>query len=185
VSVLVAVTIAGCTSATTTPKNVQASGPTPGISASTLSAGDRAWLAQAHQTNMAEIAAGNMAKQKGSASVRQLGARLVADHMRLDQALQATAISQGVEVPSALTSQQTALAAQYAQASGSAFDRLFVTTQATAHAQAMQATQAEIAQGSDSTVVAAARAAEPVIEAHMSLLQEAAQTLHVPLPSMS
>jgi predicted outer membrane protein len=143
-------------------------------------------LIQAHQINVAEISAGGLARQKGaSAIVRDLGTRLVTDHMKLDQTLKATATAQGVELPEALTSQQQALAAQYANASGSAFDRLFVTTQAAGHAQAMQATQAEIAAGKDSTVVAIARSALPVIESHMSLLEQAAGSLHVPLPSMS
>src|SRR3979490_1027121 len=64
------------------------------------SAQDTLFFQQAHQANLAEIAAGNLAIQKGaSQQVRDLGARFVTDHTNLDQGLQQAAATLGVALP--------------------------------------------------------------------------------------
>jgi putative membrane protein len=142
---------------------------------------DSSYLKAAHQGNLAEIAGGQLAQQKASSQeVKDLGARFVADHTKLDAALQSTASALNVTLPSAPNPQQQALAARYRAASGSAFDTLFVSTQTDAHMGAMQLGQTEIAQGSDPQVKKAAQSAAPVIAAHQRLLSEAARALGIP-----
>jgi putative membrane protein len=61
------------------------------------SAQDTRFLRAAHQSNLAEIATGQLAQQKATnPTVRDLGARFVTDHTPLDQALQQTAAALGV-----------------------------------------------------------------------------------------
>ncbi|MBL7261169.1 DUF4142 domain-containing protein [Paractinoplanes lichenicola] len=72
---------------------------------------DASYLKAAHQSNLAEIAGGKIAQQKGtSEQVKNLGARFIADHTKLDTALRQTAEGLGVELPSAPNSEQQALA---------------------------------------------------------------------------
>jgi putative membrane protein len=142
---------------------------------------DSTYLKAAHQSNLAEIAGGKLAQQKGdSQQVKDLGARFVTDHTKLDSALQDTASALGVDLPSAPNSAQQALAKRYQAASGSSFDALFVSTQMDAHMAAMTLGQKEIDQGSDSSVVKAAQSAAPIIAKHHTLLRDAASDLGLP-----
>jgi predicted outer membrane protein len=188
-ALLCVLTVAACVngSAPTHTRTAEPSGPASLLQANPISIQDRAYLQQAHQTNLAEIAAGTMAEQKGnSAAVKDLGKRLVTDHTNLDQTLQKAASAEGVELPTSPNAQQQTLAQQYGTATGSAFDRLFVTTQLTGHMQAMQAGQTEIADGMASPVKLAARAAAPIVAAHAALLDQTAKALNLPLaPSPS
>lgn len=157
----------------------------------TPSAQDSRFLQQAHQTNLAEIAAGRLAQQKGnSQTVKNLGAKFVTDHTRLDHALQQVAQSLSVSLPSAPTSDQQAVANRLKTLSGAQFDNLFVTSQFAGHTQAMQAGQTEIAKGSDPRAIKVASDSAPVIESHHQALLAAAKQLGIrltatPVPTAS
>jgi predicted outer membrane protein len=152
----------------------------------TPSAQDTQFLQQAHQTNTAEIAAGHLAQQKGkSQTVKNLGAKFVTDHTKLDQSLQSVANSLGVSLPTTPNSDQQAVQNQLKNRSGTQFDNLFVTSQFVGHTQAMQAAQTEIANGSDPKVVKLATDSLPVIESHHQALQAAAKQLGIPLPTVT
>jgi putative membrane protein len=147
-----------------------------------VSAQDALYLRQAHQTNLAEIAAGKLAQQKGnSQTVKNLGTKFVTDHTILDQALKPVAQTLGVSLPQALNAHQQAVVSRLKAASGPQFDTLFVTTQLGGHAQAMQAGQTEITSGTNPQVVKLARQAAPVIASHHRALEAAAKTLGIPL----
>jgi putative membrane protein len=154
----------------------------PGTAAHAAPSGqDSSYLKAAHQSNLAEIAGGHLAEQKGqSQQVKNLGARFVADHTKLDNALRQTASSLGVSLPGAPDAQQQAVAARYKAASAADFDTLFISTQMDAHAAAMAAGQKEISNGSDAQVKKAAQTAAPVIASHHSALDAAARALGVP-----
>jgi len=142
---------------------------------------DVTYLKAAHQSNLAEIAGGRIAQQKGnSQQVKDLGARFVADHTKLDAALRQTASALDVDLPSAPNAQQRAVAAKYRATSGSAFDALFVSTQMDSHMAAMNLGQKEISQGGDAQAKKVAQSAAPVIASHHSALEDAARSLGVP-----
>jgi putative membrane protein len=142
---------------------------------------DAAYLKAAHQSNLAEIAGGKIAQQKGdSEAVKDLGARFVADHTKLDSAVRQTASNLGVDLPSAPNAEQQALAARYQAASGDDFDALFVSTQMDAHMKAMALGRTEIADGSDAAAKKVAQNAAPVIMSHHEALDSAAKDLGIP-----
>lgn len=144
------------------------------------SAQDTQFLQAAHQSSLAEIAAGQLAQNKGiSQQVKDLGTRFVADHTKLDQGLQATASTLGVSLPSTPNPTQQSVQAQLEAASGSQFDAQFITTQLEAHTLAMQLGETELAQGSDPAAKQVAQDAAPVIAAHHQALEQAAQDLGV------
>jgi putative membrane protein len=142
---------------------------------------DAAYLKAAHQSNLAEIAGGRIAQQKGnSQQVKDLGARFVADHTKLDASLRQTASALNVDLPSKPNAQQQAVAAKYGATSGSGFDSLFVSTQMDAHMAAMNLGQQELSAGADDQAKKVARSAAPVIASHHRALEDAARSLGVP-----
>jgi putative membrane protein len=145
---------------------------------SEASAQDAAFLQAAHQSNLAEIAAGHIAERKGTdQEIRRIGARLVHDHKILDSAVIATAAILGVTLPSAPDAAQQALAARYRAVPSAGFDALYVTTQLSGHRAAMRAGKTEVATGSDPRARKVAIDAAPVIAAHGKALRAAEQGL--------
>jgi putative membrane protein len=149
-----------------------------GAGAAAPSQQDRAFLVAAHQSNLAEIAAGKAAQQKATTSaVRAHGQLFITDHTRLDANLRKVAAALGVRLPGAPSpAQQAALAAVSAK-SGAAFDRAWLDSQLTAHRAALRDGNTELAQGSDAQAKGVAAAAAPVVKNHLSML---AQTAGVP-----
>lgn len=142
---------------------------------------DTTFLQAAHQSNLAEIASGNLAQEKAeSQQVKELGARWVEDHTRLDTAVQETAEALGVELPEAPNAEQRALARRYEAASGREFDALWIPTQMDSHMKSMRLGQTELAEGQDEQAKKVAQDAAPVVASHHELLEEAASEIGVP-----
>ncbi|MDM7831602.1 DUF4142 domain-containing protein [Cellulomonas edaphi] len=139
------------------------------------SAEDSAWLVEAHQRNLAEIASGAAAVELASApAVRELGRMVEADHRTLDTDLQSVATELAVVLPSEpREDQRTSLAALRAIRTEE-FDRAWVASQITAHRAALEAASARAASGGDPAVVALADAAAPVVQHHLRALEAAA-----------
>jgi putative membrane protein len=148
-----------------------------------VSTQDAHFLEQAHQANLAEIKAGQLAQNPGhSQAVQSIGESLITDHGMLDGAIQRTAAGLNVTLPNAPNAQQQAIAAKLQQAEGRAFDELFITTQLAGHAAVMAAIKTEQAKGSDQAVIAAATSAAPVVTGHQQMLRVAASQLGIPTP---
>lgn len=139
---------------------------------SATSAQDRAFMTTIHQGNLAEIAAGGAAERQGaSAGVRAMGARLIADHSRLDANLRALAASLNVPLPTTPSAAQQQELARIEALSGSAFDQAWISSQITGHENALAAIRQEITQGENPQVIQAARTAEPVVLRHLRMLR--------------
>lgn len=146
-----------------------------------VSGQDTTWMQAAHQSNLAEIAAGQAAQQSASsAQVKQLGAMFVQDHTRFDAQLTQAAQQLGVQLPSAPTPQQQQALAAVQQKTGQAFDAAWISTQIAGHLTTIAATQRELQGGSDATVLGLARAATPVIQHHLTELQDLARQMGLP-----
>ncbi|WP_433167068.1 DUF4142 domain-containing protein [Kribbella sp. CA-247076] len=146
-----------------------------------LSPTDRAFLAGAHQSNLAEIATGKLAQAKGqSAEVKELGAMLVADHTALDAALREVAASVRVSLPATPNAEQRAMQAQLSKASGEEFDAMFVAGQLKGHAAAMALGEKELSNGTDASVKKAAADSAPVIMKHHEMFMAQAKAMGLP-----
>jgi putative membrane protein len=119
-----------------------------GSAAAAPSTQDTAWMVAAHQSNLAEIAAGNAAVAQGtSAGVKRLGAMFVEMHTKLDADLTSAASTLNVQLPtSPSAAQQQQLAAVTAK-SGADFDTAWLAQQTAAHQDTLQATKTETATG--------------------------------------
>ncbi|GAB3861700.1 hypothetical protein GCM10029963_66610 [Micromonospora andamanensis] len=147
---------------------------------------DTQYLQAVHQVNLYEIAAGELAQEKGqNQQVKELGQQFVTDHTELDQSVQDLAGQLNVELPSEPTTDQQTALDQLNNASGEEFDRLWVTQSLAGHVQAIQATQTEISQGTEPQVVQLAQTALPVLQAHYDALVMLAEELGIPVPETS
>jgi putative membrane protein len=132
---------------------------------------DTAFLQAVHQADLAEIAAGGIAKQRGvSPRVRALGARFIRDHKAIDARLTKVARAAGVTLPDTPTAAELKLTKKYQSVPAASFDRLYLRTQLAAHAEAMAAGQAELATGQDQRVKRLVRFAAPLVKAHHDAL---------------
>jgi putative membrane protein len=142
---------------------------------------DSTWMAAAHQSNLAEIAAGQAAVAQGtSTDVKSLGQMFIDMHTQLDAELTAAAGQLGVTLPEAPTpSQQQSLERVKAE-TGAAFDAAWIADQIASHQTSLTATQTEISTGTDPTVTALATKAAPVVQQHLTALQQAASAAGSP-----
>ncbi|WFE57228.1 DUF4142 domain-containing protein [Micromonospora sp. WMMD712] len=160
--------------------------PAAAAQAAQPSTQDSQYLQALHQVNLAEIESGNLAQQKGqNQQVKDLGAQFVTDHTQLDQTVQDTAQQLNVKLPGAPTADQQKVINKLKKLSGAEFDKAWVTAELAGHVQAIQATQTEISQGTEQSVVQLAQNALPVLQAHYDALVALAQTLGVPVPQTS
>ncbi len=152
-----------------------------GPAAAALNAQDRTWLVAAHQSNLAEIAAGTSAQSRATTSdVKNLGAMFVRMHTELDNALKPVAQQLGVALPSTPTADQQAQLARVEANSGQAYDTAWIAQQIASHQATLAATQRELAGGSDPAVLQLARNATPVVQQHLTELRAAAAKYGVP-----
>jgi putative membrane protein len=142
---------------------------------------DTTWVKAAHQSNLAEIAAGQAAQQSATNDdVKNLGAMFVQMHTQLDDSLKSAAQKLDINLPDAPTAQQQQQLATVKQKSGQAFDTAWIAQQIGSHSTTLAATQKELKSGSDDQVLQLAKTATPVVQQHLDELRTAAQKYGVP-----
>lgn len=147
---------------------------------------DTQYLQSMHQVNLYEIAAGELAQKKGqNQEVKNLAQQFVTDHTELDNSVKNLASQLNVQLPNEPTTDQRAALDQLNNASGEEFDRLWVTQALNNTLQAIQLTQTEISQGTETQVVQLAQTALPVLQAHNDALVQLAEQLGIPVPQAS
>ncbi|MEW2412846.1 DUF4142 domain-containing protein [Streptomyces sp. NPDC046866] len=134
---------------------------------------DTAFVTAAHQGNLAEIAAGQDAQKNAMTScVKDVGAKLVTDHQKLDADLKALAAKGGMALPSAPTAaQQQQLKDVQKKAGTAGYDSAWLALQETAHTQTLALIDHQIGSGSDMAVTAAAKKARPVVAMHLDMVR--------------
>ncbi|GAA4593175.1 hypothetical protein GCM10023194_56820 [Planotetraspora phitsanulokensis] len=133
---------------------------------------DRTFLLEAHQGNLAEIKAGQLAqKQATTEAVRGMGARLIRDHEALDDEVRRVADKVGVTLPDEPSNEQQAALEQVSDKKGAEFDRAWTASQITGHRKTLAAVATELSNGSSEQVKQLARDAKPVVQEHLDLLE--------------
>jgi putative membrane protein len=141
-----------------------------------VSRGDRAWIAAAHEADLAEIQAGQFAESNGSnPTIRRAGAMLVHDHQAFDTKLISVAGKLKLSLPTSMTAHQTQIGDELSGEQGAEFDHTFIAAMLTGHDILIAATRKEIAHGSSPAVVALASQALPVLLKHLKMMQAAAR----------
>jgi putative membrane protein len=149
--------------------------PMPGAmmgQAGQVTAGERAFVVAAAQGNVAEIRAGELARQRTTSQpVRQFAQRMINDHTRANQELMQIASRHGITPPSTPDPADQAAYQTLQQLSGTAFDRQYLEQQYGGHVtqHAMYETAADRSQTPD--IRAYAQRTAPIIQQHIEMLR--------------
>ncbi len=135
---------------------------------------DRTFLVKAHQGNLTEIQAGKLAEEKATVpGIREIAAKLINDHTKMDENVTRVAQQVGVELPQAPSAEQRALLKDLAVQSSVGFNRSWLAAQIAGHRQSLSNGAKELADGSSDEVKQLARDAKPIVQMHLKLLEEA------------
>ena len=95
--------------------------------ATTLAAGDKAFVKEAAIGGMAEVDLGTLAKEKASnPDVKQFGDRMVTDHSKANDELKQWAQQKNVTLPAEIDAKHKATHERLAKLSGAAFDKAYM-----------------------------------------------------------
>jgi putative membrane protein len=128
---------------------------------------------QAGQLSMMEVELGRLAVKRGSsASVKQYGQEMVEDHTRANQELMQLAMQKKVELPTEMSTQNTALIDRLSGLSGKSFDAAYKQAMIDSHNQAIALFQAQSQQGQDPELKAWATQKLPNLQAHLKMVNQ-------------
>jgi len=142
-------------------------------SPNSLSSKDKNFVMQAGQVGMLEVELGRLAVQRGSsAGVKQYGQEMVEDHTRANQELMQLAMQKKVELPTEMSTQNTALIDRLSGLSGKSFDTAYKQAMIDSHNQAIALFQAQSQQGQDPQLKAWATQKLPNLQAHLEMVNQ-------------
>jgi putative membrane protein len=134
--------------------------------AQTLSSADRKFMQDAAKGGMMEVHMGHMAQQQGASdSVKAYGQRLITDHTKGNEELEALAKKKGVSLPADTPSASAPKA--IASKSGADFDKAFQKEAIEDHEKDIKEFEKEASSGSDPDVKAWANKTLPTLRAHL------------------
>ena len=152
---------------------VTSAGPAHGQArTAAASAQDTSWAQATAQTDLAEIAIGQLAQQRASHSATKMMAQVtISDHTKALASLKSVASQAGITLPSAPSATQQAQAAKLKTVASSQFDATYDSTQIQGHELSISATRTELASGSSTAVMNNASAYLPVAEKHLQMAE--------------
>lgn len=143
-----------------------------------VSSQDRSWLIAAHQNNLAEMQSGDLAAKSGHTNaVRNVGRTLATDHEALDAKLTPVARQLGVKLPDHPNAKQRDQMKHFESLSGMKFDKGWVHAETGGHVKAIERTEHEIDDGSNSEIKKLAKSALPVLKKHLTMLRQTATAI--------
>lgn len=130
----------------------------------------------AAQGGMAEVELGRLATQRaGDVSVREFGARMVADHSRANSELKSIAARKGIQLPAELNSEQKSEMDKLSKMSGAEFDKEYMSAMLEDHQTDVKDFETQSKDGNDPEIKAFAGKTLPTLQQHLQLAQQAAQ----------
>jgi len=152
--------------------------------ATKVSSQDQEYLQKSAAGDIFEIKGGEMAQQKGqSMQVKDLGARLKADHTKSLAETRDLAKKLGVTLPTQPDAKMQSLLTTFAAASGAAFDRTYAQGEVSDHQEDIADATKEVKQGSNSSVKQSASQELPILRTHLALSQQALSAVTGKTPS--
>jgi putative membrane protein len=135
---------------------------------STGSTDAKAFIKEAAVGGMAEVQLGKLAQERGSSQdVKDFGKRMVEDHTKVNQDLQALAAQKKVDVPTDVDAKHKATYDRLSKMSGEAFDRAYMQEMLNDHRSDVAAFKKASSSG-DPDVQAFASRSLPTLEQHLS-----------------
>lgn len=138
--------------------------------AGALTSAGRQLMDQASQANIAEMEEGRLAlTHSGNPQVQALGNRLVQDHSRAEQALEALAGKMGVKLPTRPSAKQQLEIARLGGLEGAAFDRSFAASEVAGHRKTITEMDHAAATVRSPALEAWVKESIPVLQEHLQL----------------
>ena len=158
---------------------VFAAGASPAAAASHhYSPQDESWLQAAIQGDRFEVRGGQAAQQKGAnQAVKDLGARLAADHLKAFRRARAVAKRLGISRPGEPTESQQWELRVTSEFSGSAFDEHYTSLEVGDHRDDIDEAKSEIEGGVNASILALARQDLKLYRMHLKLSKAAAKAV--------
>ena len=148
----------------------------PGPTA-TISDFDKQFAAEAFAGNLAEVAMGDLVKQKTrNDQVRRYGDRLRADHLAANEKLAPIASKYQIQLPSSPDSEAQATRDRLATLSGAQFDREFIQAAITDHEKDIDEYTKALGQLQNPELRAYADQTLPTLRQHLEMAQQIART---------
>lgn len=142
---------------------------------------DLAFIQANAQTNLAEITLGELALERAQYdSTRELAQMTLTDHQAALGKLQGVAADLGVTLPDAPNAEQQSQAATLKATDTADFDAAYAQIQVAGHQKSIAATNAELAGGSDASVLAYAEGYLPVATHHLEMAQDVVAEVGTP-----
>lgn len=139
------------------------------------------YMTAAGQSDAYEMQSSQLAlAQSQNPRVRDFATRMIRDHGKTTATLMAAAQKSGMAPPSApppLRPDQQLMVAQLQGMTGAGFDSAYVQQQVTAHQQALDLHSSYAKNGTDANLKTAARAAVPIVSAHLQMVQGMASSM--------
>jgi putative membrane protein len=143
-----------------------------------LSSQDQQFLMANEQTNLTELAAGQLTEQKSQNQMsQQLAQVTIADHTTAKNQVTQLAQQLSVTLPTTPNASQQATAAQLQSASGSNFDLIYAQAQVTGHQQSIASTEQEISSGTNTQVKQYAQTYLPLAQKHLQMAEAEVRAL--------
>jgi putative membrane protein len=136
---------------------------------------DDTFVTNAAQGGLAEVQAGQLAEQRGDATVKTIGHMMVTDHTKANSQLAGIAKSQGLTIPNQPDPAHIATLAQLRGAKGETFDNQYLEGQLTDHQKTIALFQQEAEQGTDPQLKSFAQTTLPVLQHHLAAVKQALQ----------
>ena len=131
---------------------------------------------KAAQGGMAEVEMGRLATQRaGDPSVREFGARMVADHSRADSELKSIASKKGMQLPADMNSEQKSELDKLSKMSGAEFDQEYMSSMVKDHEDDVKDFETQSQKGNDPDIKAFAAKTLPTLQQHLQMARTAAQ----------
>jgi putative membrane protein len=130
----------------------------------------------AAQGGLAEVELGRLATQRaGDPSVREFGARMVADHSRANTELKSIASQKGIQLPADLDSEAKFEVDKLSKMSGSEFDKEYMSAMVKDHQADVKDFDTQSKDGNDAEIKAFAGKTLPTLQQHLTMAQQTAQ----------
>ena len=133
---------------------------------------DAGFYTKAAEGGLAEVELGKLAQEKSAtASVKEFGAMMAADHGAANDKLQALAARKSIKLPASPSVGQMATKAKLELLRGSAFDKSYIKGMVEDHRQDIREFESEASSGQDPDARAYAAATLPTLRAHLKKIQ--------------
>ena len=141
---------------------------------------ERSFAQELARGNIAEIELGKLAQQKGSnEAVKDFGSRMVNDHTQLNNQLKEWARTNGVSLPTAVSSAQADQKRKLEGMSGQAFDRAYIDYMLSDHQNDVKEVQHAAETAQDPQIKQLAEKTLPELQDHLRLAENVAGKIGV------